>query len=1021
MKKAAVFFYFPYDFMNWFFKLIAPLQIALRQSVETFIRLETIEDSNTLVSRDGSLVTYLKVDGSRQVIGEEEYKHLIEGSTIKVGARFDRPGHALQVFFVRDPERIRAHLEYMTAPNRIAARNIGLEIEDVFDERVRHMSDYLSYEECYFVLWTRPSVLTKNEMQRAMKEAKNKKWIHAPYAQYPLAALDALKTRHKSFVSGVMSSLDELGIKADLMEVHDALIAVRNNIYPTKAHQQWKASLPGDPIAPRAPLSKGDMSDIVWPALPAQIATGDAVIIDKHVVRIGELYWAGADMTLGPMEASPFPLLLNRLFDADIPWRVSFLIEGGGASATAFRAFVATILGVTNSLNKQIKFSLEGLEMLSRREPVVRFRMSFATWAPAGELKLVQDRLSIMIQSVESWGYCQVSEFSGDPLDCVMSSAMGIHCASTAPPAVAPMIEIMKLVPWQRPSSPFPQAGSIILRTPDGKVWPYQTGTTVTTTWFDLVFAQPGAGKSVLLNTLNLGTCLAPGLAKLPYVAVIDIGPSSSGMISLIKEALPVNRQHEAAYYRLQMAHKFAVNPFDTQLGCRHPLMDERSYLVELLTLLCTPPGHERPYDGIQQLAGLCVDEMYRWRDDSGAQCEPRPYLPRLDPDVDEALQKYNVHLPTDPYWWDVVDKMFELGEYHVAGLAQRHAVPTISDAITASRRPQIRSLLEETAVGFSTETVINAFERMVTASIREFPILSSVTQFDISDARVCSLDLMDVAPQGDEVADRQTSIMYMLARHVLVRSWWIGADSLQFIPEKVRSYHESRLQDIAETPKRLCYDEYHRTSRSHSVRSQLIRDVREGRKRGVQILLSSQLLDDFDQDMIDLATGVWVLGSAISDAAVENVREQFGLSQTARDIIRFKLTGPKAGGAPVLFVLGSTDGRYEQFLFNTLGPIELWALSTSSEDVAIRNRLYARLGAGRARQMLSVAFPGGSARSEIKRRVLMKAEHENESKSALTSAVIEEIVEDLVNKSIQAHEQAQIEKIKKSAAKKEL
>jgi hypothetical protein len=30
---------------------------------------------------------------------------------------------------------------------------------------------------------------------------------------------------------------------------------------------------------------------------------------------------------------------------------------------------------------------------------------------------------------------------------------------------------------------------------------------------------------------------------------VIDIGPSSSGLVSLIKEALPLNRQHEAVSY----------------------------------------------------------------------------------------------------------------------------------------------------------------------------------------------------------------------------------------------------------------------------------------------------------------------------------------------------------------------------------------------------------------------------------------------------------------------------------------
>lgn len=986
----------------------------MRYSVESFIRLETADDDNTVVAEDGSLVSYVRVDGSRQVIGDTEYQHIINGATIKIGSRFDRQGHAMQVFFVRDPERVRRHLEALIKPSVISSRNIGLDVEDLFEERINHMTRYVSYEECYFVLWTRPSILTKSEYKRAAKESLAKKWLPAGYAQNPMATLDVLKTRHKSYILSVMGALDELGIRGELLSTHDALLAVKNNLYPYKAHERWRACLPGDPIPPRAPTHKMDMSDIMWPPLRQQLALSDAKVVDKAICRIGDLYWAGADMTLGPMDATPFTLLLSRLFDADIPYRISFLIEGGGSAATTFRAFAATILGVTNSFNKQIKFSLESLAILARREPVVKFRVSFATWAPAdgSGLSLIQHRQSILVQSVESWGYCQVSEFSGDPLDCVMSSAMGIHCAGTAPTAVAPMIEAMKMLPWQRSSSPFAD-GAVLFRTPDGKVWPYQTGTNLTTTWFDLVFAQPGAGKSVLLNTLNLGTCLSPGLSKLPYVAVIDIGPSSSGLISLIREALPSNRQHEAVYYRLQMAHKFAVNPFDTQLGCRYPLIDERSYLVELLTLLCTPPGHERPYDGIQQLSGLVVDEMYRWRDDASANSEPRPYLPRLDPEVDEMLQKYNVHLPTDPYWWDVVDKMFELGQYHVAGLAQRHAVPTLSDSITASRRPQIRGLLEETSVGFSAESVINAFERMVTSSIRELPILSSVTQFDISGARICSLDLMDVAPQGDEVADRQTSIMYMLARHVLVRSWWLGREAIGFMPQKYREYHEARLRDIGETPKRLCYDEFHRTSSSHSVRGQVIRDVREGRKRGVQIILASQLLDDFDKDMIDLATGVWVLGTAISDAAVENVRERFGLSDTARNIIRYRLTGPKSGGAPMLFVLGTNEGRYEQFLINTLGPIELWALSTSVEDVAIRTRLYGKLGAGRARQVLATAFPGGSARTEIKRRVLLKGDQEGESKSALTGAVIDEIVEELVTHSQKAHEEQQRQKFR--------
>ena len=144
-------------------------------------------------------------------------------------------------------------------------------------------------------------------------------------------------------------------------------------------------------------------------------------------------------------------------------------------------------------------------------------------------------------------------------------------------------------------------------------------------------------------------------------------------------------------------------------------------------------------------------------------------------------------------------------------------------------------------------------------------------------------------------------------------------------------------------------------------------------------------------------------MGTAVSDKAVDEIRERFGLTQTARNVIRYRLTGPRAGGAPALLILGTNEGRYEQHLINTLGPIELWAVSTSAEDVAIRGRLYGRLGAGRARQMLAATFPGGSARNEIKRRVLMRAAGDGrggEARGAAVSAVIEEIVEELVQDS---------------------
>ena len=128
-----------------------------------------------------------------------------------------------------------------------------------------------------------------------------------------------------------------------------------------------------------------------------------------------------------------------------------------------------------------------------------------------------------------------------------------------------------------------------------------------------------------------------------------------------------------------------------------------------------------------------------------------------------------------------------------------------------------------------------------------------------------------------------------------------------------------------------------------------------------------------------------------MSESPISNV------SDTARWVMRYRLTGPRPSGAPVLLLLGTNEGRYEQHLVNTLGPIELWALSTSVEDVMLRNLLYTALGAPAGRQTLAKFFPGGSARQEVRRRIVLSSE-KGHVESGATSIVIGEMAQELIN-----------------------
>ena len=165
-------------------------------------------------------------------------------------------------------------------------------------------------------------------------------------------------------------------------------------------------------------------------------------------------------------------------------------------------------------------------------------------------------------------------------------------------------------------------------------------------------------------------------------------------MISLLREALPRERRDEVGWFALLMTAEHAINPCDTQLGCREPLPAERAFLANLLSLVLTPAGAEGVPDGMRELIGPVISAVYTMRSDEIAGAEPNPYAPGRDALVDEALAVENCHLPDSPLWWDVVDVLFEAGSEEAAGRAQRYAVPTLVDLLAAVREPSVQGLV---------------------------------------------------------------------------------------------------------------------------------------------------------------------------------------------------------------------------------------------------------------------------------------------------------------------------------------
>ncbi len=237
---------------------------------------------------------------------------------------------------------------------------------------------------------------------------------------------------------------------------------------------------------------------------------------------------------------------------------------------------------------------------------------------------------------------------------------------------------------------------------------------------------------------------------------------------------------------------------------------------------------------------------------------------------------------------------------------------------------------------------------------------------------------------------------MYMLGRYVLAKNFYLTEDNVEDMPEQYQSYYKQKIADLREDPKRLVYDEFHRTSKAQAVRDQVILDMREGRKWKVQIALLSQSVDDFDPVMIEFATAIYIMDAGPSQA-VEKTAQIFGLSDTAKTALRTRVHGPREGGATFLAQFSTKDGINTQLLTSTLGPVELWAFSTTMEDANTRNQLYKRLGPKEARRVLATIFPTGSVAKLVEARLNALREKHGLIEEGTELGVVEELVEQII------------------------
>lgn len=464
--------------------------------------------------------------------------------------------------------------------------------------------------------------------------------------------------------------------------------------------------------------------------------------------------------------------------------------------------------------------------------------------------------------------------------------------------------ERRRLNPWD--------GGPIVFKGLDGKMWPFKPRSDSQHTFVDLVVGPPGVGKSTLVNAASLATCgISPCTGageppeELPFITTIGYG--DDGWLRTLKARLPAHRHHEVATVLMADDGSMAVNPFDTPLGFRRPTLSQWRGLVSFLELLwepaCRPDGMVEA-DALKEIAGECVSYVYdRLSDCRYASGEPRRYARGLEPMVDASIESHGLAIEAGrSSWWEIVDALSDRKDYPVASLAQRHAVPVIADIMHALT--QI-GLLDDTAQSL----------RLVTAeAVHEHLILAGPTRaVETCGARIISVDLSRVSPRGGAKADRMTALMTLLARlawgeHLFLSREDLGREFDICNPSVSLRYvdpHYPFAEKLAKVPKRLVYDDLHRTGRPEAIRTMLTRDLEKGRLRDVHVSLVSQLESDFAKDHVEMATAVWlfITGEEGRRRLVERAVRHLDLSTDVKDVPHVK--------ARFLLKTRSLDGEF--------------------------------------------------------------------------------------------------------------
>ncbi|WP_026959779.1 hypothetical protein [Aliagarivorans taiwanensis] len=1005
------------------------------------------QDSYALGTRSGPIMTLYRLEGIAAVHGKKELAAAINGLQGMFAMLYSNdksPGGKPIISWSYeqrvDSVTVSKEIKRETAGTVNAANKLGFEYNYIQEQLDTQNGALCHTEDIYIAIWTTPNRATEEDLlspveKQVKRETSQRRRLHTdlfPNAHSPFTfASDTLKTHegHRAALEEALQSFNALyqrllakkaaatlqyQLDREVSEMHSPLQFVDDKEVDVRHN-----SLALDPETGRPSLS-----GLFIPALAEQFncrQMRDEDIGDGQLLRLGNTYYSVHELQPFPKSKVTFNRLAAKM--SKMNFRMTSIISMPDYGLLDHINDTMIAFGRSGEENRKAYVQKQYRQFLANQGHPIVCMQTFIVIIGT-DPRQVQRDAETFNRALHDWGKAAMRFDNVDPVETFVCSIAGLRYRSHSQGALINTNKVPIMLPHQRAAKLW-TGGGMTFRSNDGKPLYFQpSGSGGQTFDISLFIAQPRQGKSLLMNIKNLIALIKEGGATLNLLTIIDVGPTSKGLLQLIRLLLR-KRLGTVAAKKLIFEHtwdpnrgNWSYNPLEIRLGQTMPAQEEVAIMLNFYRAVCADGRTGETPEYTDRILGKLIQLAFQ-------KCrtgKPKLVDGSTPASLRDAIKQLNLPIEQGKHtYYSLRDQLFERGEEELALYAHRLALPLAGDLLDVLHTgSQELEHYKQTS-----QVAIDNIRTRLSEHIENMDYLTRPTTLDIQDAHVVCFDMRPVLANAAGASKNEAFAQYLMAMSVGMKNFFLTQDMVRRVPERYQHYWKERVNRYSNLDKTLSLDEWHSVTVKKTTDSgrevsmpvagaELINFfAKEGPKWKLSINMASHESSDFTAGIKGIASNVF-LYSGFSGEAKANVISDFGLTNsTAADVLG-SLHGPRPGvGNEILHIVKNfevANTKASQFVqrvkFLCCGPL-LWGLSTDSDDLPHKLRLEQEYGDSQWLQALINLFPSGSmkgTRDQIKQRLreeLQTGDEEIEDLTADKEADIEEQLYMMVTREI--------------------